>query len=142
MEDLIKQITSQLGIDESVATGATQKAMAMVKEHAGDDLFGKISSAIPGAADAASAGAQEAAGGAAEAGGGMFGKLAGMASSALGGSAGGGLELASSLSSAGVDSDKMGGFVTMVVGYLKENVGDEVMDQVLAKFPMLKSLLG
>lgn len=141
MDELIKQLTSQLGIDESVATGATAKAMAMVKQHAGDDLFAKISSAIPGAADSASAGAETVAGGSDMAGG-MLGKLAGMASSALGGSAGSGLELVSSLTSAGVDTDKLGGFVSMIVNYLKENVGDEVMDQVLAKFPMLKTLLG
>ncbi len=104
MDELIKQLTSKLGIDESVATGATAPAAA--------------------------------------AGGGMLGKLAGMASTALGGSAGSGLELASSLTNAGVETDKLSGFVTMIVNYLKENVGDEVMDQVMAKFPMLKSLLG
>ncbi len=139
MDELIKQITSQLGIDESIATTATQKAMAMIKDQAGDDLFGKISAAIPGAEDVASAGAAD---GGASAGGGMLGKLAGMASSAMGGSAGGGLELASMLSGAGVDKDKMGGFVTMIIDFLKARAGDEVMDQVLAKFPMLKTLLG
>ena len=137
MDELIQQLTSKLGIDASVAKGATEKAMAMVKEHVGDDIFSKISSAIPGASDAASQGAAPASGG-----GGMLGKLAGMASSALGGSAGGGLELASSLTSAGVGTDKLGGFVSMLVEFIKEKAGKEVMDQVLAKFPMLKTLIG
>ena len=140
MDELIKRITSQLGIDESVATGATQKAMAMVKEHAGDDLFSKISSAIPGAADAASAGSEGAAGGA-DAGGGLLGKLADMASSTLSGSAGSSLDLAATLRNAGVDSNKVVDLMSMIIGYLKENVGDETMDQILAKFPMLKALL-
>ncbi len=139
MDELIQQLTSKLGIDAAVAKGATDKAMAIVKQHAGDDIFNKISSAIPGASEAASHGSAPAA--EANEGGGMLGKLASMASSALGGSAGGGLELASSLTSAGVGTDKLGTFVTMLVDFIKEKAGKEVMDQVLAKFPMLKSLL-
>lgn len=73
---------------------------------------------------------------------GMLGKLAGMASAALGGSAGGGLEMASALTKTGVTSDQLGEFVTTVVNFLKEKAGKDVVDQVLAKFPMLKTLLG
>ncbi len=138
MDELIEQLTSKLGIDPSVASAATDKAMALVKQHAGDDLFSKISAAIPGATEAAQQGASAEASDA----GGMLGKLAGMASSALGGSAGGGLELGAALSSAGLDADKMGGFVAMIIEFLKDKVGDDVMEQVIAKFPMLKTLLG
>lgn len=141
MDELIQQLTSKLGIDPSVAGNATNKAMAMLKEHAGDDLFGKISSAVPGASEAATQGAAEE-GPDAGGGGGMLGKLAGMASSALGGSAGSGLELGAVLSGAGLTTDQLGGFVSTVVEFLKDKVGDEVMEQVLAKFPVLKSLLG
>ena len=139
MDELIQQLTSKLGIDASVAKDATEKAMAMVKQHAGDDIFNKISSAIPGASEAASQGAAPAA---EASGGAMLGKLARMASSVLGGSAGGGLELASSLTSAGVGTDKLGSFVSMLVEFIKEKAGKEVVDQVLAKFPMLKTLVG
>jgi hypothetical protein len=143
MDELIQQLTSKLGIDASVAGDATNKAMAMVKEHAGDDLFGKISAAIPGASEAATQGAAEPEeAGQADEGGGMLGKLAGMASSALGGSTGSGLELGAALSSAGLDTEQLGGFISTVVEFLKDKVGDEVMEQVLAKFPVLKSLLG
>ena len=138
MDELIQQLTAKLGIDESVATNATGKAMALVKEHAGSDLFDKISSAIPGASEAAKQGGEAAA----SDGGGMLGKLAGMASEALGGSAGGGLELGAALSGAGLDSDQIGSFVSMIIEFLKDKVGDEVMDQVLGKFPLLKTLMG
>lgn len=139
MDELIKQLTSQLGIDESVAKNAAGKAMAMVKSHAGDDLFSKISSAVPGVEEMAAADDDDAA---EPAGGGMLGKLAGMASSAIGGKAGGGLEIASALTSTGLGTDQVGGFMTMLVNFLKEKVGSEVMDQVLGKFPMLKTLIG
>ncbi len=137
MDELIQQLTTQLGIDPAVAKNATGKAMAMLKQHAGDDLFNKISGAIPGASEAAAGGHDEAP----DIGGGMLGKLAGMASAALGSSAGSGLELASSLTSAGVGTDQLGGFVQMIVNFLKDKVGKEVVDQILAKFPMLKALL-
>ena len=140
MDELIQQLTSKLGIDASVATAAAGKAMAMVKENAGDDLFGKISAAIPGAGDAAQQAAEAPA--AAAAGGGMLGKLAGMASSALGGSAGSGLEMGAALSAAGLQTDQLGDFASTIVAFLKDKLGDDVMDQILSKVPMLKSLLG
>ncbi|SMP46033.1 Protein of unknown function VcgC/VcgE [Neorhodopirellula lusitana] len=139
MDELIEQLTSQLGIDSSTANAGVSKTMAMLKDHAGDDLFGKISGAIPGAAEAAQADGGSAG---AVAGGGMLGKLAGMASSALGGNAGGGLEMASALASTGIDAEKLGPFITTVIGFLKEKLGDDVVDQLLSKLPMLKTLLG
>lgn len=140
MDELIQQLTAKLGIDESVAKAATGKAMAMVKENVGEDLFGKIASAVPGAGDVAEAGASTPT--PSEGGGGMLGSLASMASSALGGSAGSGLELGAALGDAGLPTDQMGSFVKMVIDFLKDKVGDEVMEQVLAKFPMLKTLVG
>lgn len=140
MDELIEQLTSKLGIDASIANAGVSKTMAMVKQHAGDDLFGKISGAIPGADEAAVAGDE--ANAAPDDGGGMFGKLAGMASAALGGNAGGGLEIASALASTGVDSSKLGPFIATIVDFIREKAGDEVVDQILSKFPMLKTLLG
>lgn len=139
MDELIEQLTSKLGIDSSVAKMGVGKTMSMLKDQAGDDLFGKIAGAIPGAAQAAQG---EASSAAAPAGGGLLGKLAGMASSAIGGGGGSGLELGAALAGAGISSDKLGPFLSMIVGFLKDKVGDEVMDQVMAKFPMLKTLLG
>lgn len=141
MDELIEQLTSKLGIDSSVANAGVSKTMAMLKDQAGDDLFGKISGMIPGAAEAADADPGVASAGAAD-GGGMLGKLAGMASAALGGQAGGGLEMASALASTGIDAEKLGPFITMVVEFLKDKLGDDVLDEILSKFPMLKTLLG
>ncbi|TWU03113.1 DUF2780 domain-containing protein [Neorhodopirellula pilleata] len=140
MDELIQLITKQLGIDSSIASTGISKTMAILKDQIGDDLFGQIAGAIPGVTEAARSGAEDSGGGAS--GGGMLGKLAGMASAALGGNAGGGLELASALSAAGIDADKLGPFITTIVGFLKERLGDDVVDQILSKLPMLKTLLG
>ena len=141
MEELIKQLTDKLGVDSSIASAATGKAMAMIKDQAGGDLFSQISGAIPGAEEAAQAGAEET-GEAAGGGGGMLGSLASMASSALGGSAGDALGMASKLSDAGLEASQMGGFAETIIAFLKDKVGDEILDQILAKVPMLKGLIG
>ena len=139
MDELIKQLTDKLGVDSSIADAATGKAMAMIKEHAGGELFSKISSAIPGASEAADAGAQPAE---ESGGGGLLGSLAGIASQAIGGSAGDALGMASSLGDAGLQADQMGGFAETVINFLKEEVGDEIVEQLLEKVPMLKGLIG
>ena len=136
MDELIQLLTSRLGIDSSVAKGAIGKVMAMVKEKSGDDLFAKISDAIPGLGEAAEQGAADDGGG----GGGMLGKLAGMASGAIGGSAGDGLELGKSLQGEGLSMDQFGGFASTVIEFLKDKVGDDLLNQILEQVPMLKSL--
>jgi hypothetical protein len=141
IEDLIQQLADKIGIDESVAKMATGKTMAMVKSVGGDDLFAKISDAIPGAAQLADT---ESAPDApqAESGGGLLGTLTGLASSVLGGSAGEAMGLTSALNDAGIGMDKMSGFVSTIIEFIKDKAGEEVTDQLLSKVPMLKSILG
>ncbi len=141
MDELIQQLVDKLGIDASTANAATGKAMALVKQHAGDDLFSKITSAIPGAGEAADSAADQPSQ-QAEGGGGLLGSIAGMASSVLGGSAGDAAGLASALGSTGLKADQIGGFLTTVIDFLNDKVGKETVDQILAKVPMLKSLVG
>ncbi len=139
MDELIQQLTSKLGIDASTANAATGKALAMVKEHAGEDLFSKISGAIPGAGEAASSAD---AAPAAASGGGLMGSLTSMATGLLGNKAGSALGMAAALKSTGLDSDKFGGFATTLVDFLRDKVGDDVVKQLLDKVPMLKGMIG
>lgn len=142
MDELIQQLTSKLGIDASTANAATGKAMALVKQHAGDDLFAKISGAIPGAGEAAVEAEVETGDGGASAGGGLLGSLTGMASGLLGDKAGDALGMAASLKATGLNTDQFGGFASTLVDFLRDKVGDDVMKQILDKVPMLKGLLG
>ncbi|HBJ33922.1 MAG TPA: hypothetical protein DDZ51_03980 [Planctomycetaceae bacterium] len=135
MDELIKQLTSQIGIDKSVAGQAVGTVMSLLKKEGGDDLFSKIAAAIPGAQAAAdtSPSPTESAGG-----GGLLGSVMGM----LGGSAGKGLALAASLKGLGISEDKLGSFATIVLDYIKQKAGPDVVNQLVAKLPMLKALLG
>lgn len=137
MDELIQQLIATLGINPSIANDATSKAMGMLKGQVGDDLFAKISSAIPGAQEAAEQGLAQTA----VESGGMLGQLASMASEAIGGGAGEGLELAGMLKSAGLEPEQLSGFVGTVVEFLKEKLGEDTLGEVLEKFPILKSLL-
>ncbi len=140
MDELIKQLVDKLGIDSDTANAAAGSAMAMVKEHGGDDLFSKISAAIPGAGDAAQAAAAKPA--EESGGGGLLGSIAGMAKSVLGDSAGDALGMVSSLKESGLKTEQLSGFASTIVEFLKAKVGDDVVEQILAKVPLLKKLMG
>lgn len=135
MDELIQQLTAQLGIDASTAKKAVGTVLSLLQSEGGEELFSKISAAIPGAASAAEETASPT-----ESGGpaGILGTVAGM----LGGSAGKGFALASALKSIGVDEQDLAKFAGIVVDFLKQRLGPETVDQLLGKLPMLKSLLG
>lgn len=135
MDELIKQLTSQIGIDSSSANKAVGTVMSLLKKEGGDDLFGKIAAAIPGAQAAADTtpAPTESAGG-----GGLLGSVMGM----FGGSAGKGFALAAALKALGIKEDKLGSFATIVIDFIKQKAGADVVNQLVAKLPMLKSLLG
>ncbi|TWU24847.1 hypothetical protein Pla52o_11380 [Novipirellula galeiformis] len=138
MDELIKQLTDRLGIDSATAKGVTGKAMGMIKENIDDSTFSKLASSLPGLESLIQS---ENDGESADAGGGMLGSLAGMASKMLGGSTGNSLELGTALAAKGLPLEKLGEFVTMLVQFIKEHAGEQVLDQVLARFPMLKGVL-
>ncbi|NOZ39465.1 MAG: DUF2780 domain-containing protein [Planctomycetes bacterium] len=139
MDDFIKSVVEQLGIDESVTRNATGSVLGFLKENMGDD-FSQLAEKLPGA-DALISSAAEAApaeGG----GGGMLGGLASAASSMLGSSAGEGLELMSLLKNLGLSTDQGGSLVTMLISFIKEKLGDTVIGQIAEKIPALKAFLG
>ncbi|QDV67532.1 hypothetical protein Poly24_12320 [Rosistilla carotiformis] len=138
MDELIQQLTDRLGIDPSTAQGVAGKAMEIIKANVDESTFKSLASAIPGLDSIIMASATHDSG---ESGGGLLGKLAGMASGMLGGSAGNALEMGAALTEKGLPTDKLGEFVTMLIGFIKSKAGDDVLDQVFAKFPMLKSLV-
>jgi len=138
MDDFLASITERLGIDSATAKGATAKVLAFVKSKLGDEQFSQLLSKIPGAADLVSDDGESSGGG----GGGMFGGLAKMASSAIGGGAGDGVELAAALGGAGIGAEKAGPFLGSLMGFIKEKAGDSVIGQITEKIPALKDALG
>ena len=139
MDELIKSVVGELGLDEGVTRDATGSLFGFIKEGMGGD-FSQIADKLPGVDDLIS-GASGATAGGGDSGGGILGGLAQAASSVLGGSVGEGLELASILEKLGLSTDQIGSLVTMVINFIKENVGEEVIDMITDKVPALKPFL-
>ena len=91
-----------------------------------DDLIGGAAEA-PAAAD--------------EGGGGLLGGVMEAAGSVLGGSAGGGLEMAGIFEKLGLSTDQIGKLVSTVINFIKEHVGESVIDMIVEKVPMLKPFM-
>ena len=139
MNDFIESVTSQLGLDESTAKGATGSVLGFLKSGLGDQ-FSEIANKLPGAEDLISAAPDpgESGGG----GGGLLGSITQAASSMLGGKAGEGMDLMGSLGNLGLSTDQGGSLVSMLIDYIKEKVGEQAVAMITEKLPILKSVLG
>ncbi len=131
MEDFIKSVASQLGIDESTSRSATSGILGLIKEKLGESDFSEIIGKLPGAEALAS---QSAASAPQQAGGGLGGLL-GKAASMLGGEGAG--NIASMLAKSGLSLDKAGSFVSMFLDFVKEKLGDDLFNKLKAALPDL-----
>lgn len=161
IDEFIKQATSQLGVSEAAAKGATGGLLGMVqKATGGDGEFDQLMKLLPGAqnliggggsAAPASGGggllgaAMGALGGAKSAGSSAGGSLLGAAAGALGGKLPGGLGqaagLLSMLNQHGIGADKAGGFVNLFMQFVQGKGGAGILQGLMGKMPELKSLI-
>jgi hypothetical protein len=160
IDEFIKQATSQLGISEQAAKGATGGLLGMVqKATGGGNDFTQLMNLLPGAqnllgsgsAPASNSGggllgaAMGALGGAKSAGSSAGGNLLGAAASALGGKLPGGLGQAAGLlgmlNQHGIGADKAGGFVNLFMQFVQGKGGGQILQGLLGKMPELKGLI-
>jgi hypothetical protein len=137
MQEFIQSITQQLGIGEDTAKSATSGVLGFLKDKVGGDTFSSLLSKIPGADQFVGDGGGESS----DSGGGLLGGITSMASSAIGGDAGEGIELTSLLQNAGLDAEQGTSFLGKLVGFIKEKAGDDIVQQIAEKIPALKSVL-
>lgn len=135
MEEFISMVTSQLGIGEAETKSATGGILKVIKDQLDDSTFGSLLEKLPGAE--ALVGQAEAAEPAASGGGGLLGSLTSMAGSLLGGGSGGVADVAQALSSSGIGLDKAGGFLSTLIAFLKDKLGDDMFASVASKLPDL-----
>lgn len=139
MDEFISMVTEKLGMSSDDAGSATGSVLNMVKQAIPADDFTGLLSKLPGAdklVDAAGGSSDQS-----DSGGGLLGGVANMASGVLGGN-GGGLDVMSSLSGLGLDPSKATSFVSMLFDFIKGKVGEDVVEGILEKVPMLKSVVG
>jgi hypothetical protein len=133
MLDFVELASKQLGIRTDTATTATSGILKLLKAQdsggAGDNLL----AALPGAQDFLAKNV----GGDGEGGlGGLMGGLGSM----MGGS-GSSLGALASLTAGGLDTNKIGPFVTMFIEYAKQRTSPELVDQFLKAMPSIAKLL-
>jgi len=131
MDELIQQVVGKFGIDESSAQQAVGMVMSLLKQEGKGDLFGKIAAAVPGAEQAADQAPNP------EESSGLMGKMAGM----LGGNTGKGAALTMALKKTGLQTDQLSGFGELVINFLRDKAGSDVVDQIVEQVPMVKGLL-
>ena len=135
MEEFISMVTSQLGIGETEAKSATGGVLKVIKDQLGESSFGSMLEKLPGAdslVSEAEAGGSESSGG-----GGLMGSLTSMAGSLLGGGGGGVADVTQALSSSGIGLDKAGGFLSTLMDFLKNKLGDDMFATLTSNLPDL-----
>jgi hypothetical protein len=173
VDELIKQVTAKLGLNEEITRKAIGLALEFLQKNVGPDfdfqqLLQKVQGAdtlIARANDPLPEGTTTPAGqttSSPPASGGIIGIILwlltagpvldilkkilsiffGDKANALIESAGDGAELLDKLKGLGITSEQGTKVVTMLVSFLKEAVGPELIDELTEKIPALKSLLG
>jgi hypothetical protein len=146
MQEFISMAASKFGLSEDSASGLTGGLLGKLKENVSAEDFGALADKIPGLSQLADAGGDSAeqSGG----GGGLLGGLTG----ALGGGggllgglaekAGGAADIMGLVEKSGLDVSQAGGFVSSLVGWLKEKAGGGLIEKIVSQVPALKGLLG
>lgn len=137
----ISEAAGRFGIDPSTARALTGGVLKLIKKEAPAEDFEAVAEQVPGTEAVVAESDQPAAdeGGLLGGLGGGFGGVLGAAASALGG--GDVASLMSLFGESGLGADQAGQFVQMLVGFLKDKVGPELVQKIVAQVPALSSLL-
>ena len=134
MEDFISLVTQQLGIGESEGKTATGGILKLVKDQLDEGTFSQLLEKLPGAEALVQ---QAESGSDGDGGGGLMGSLTSMAGGLLGGGEGGVADIAKTLGDAGIGLDKAPGFLSTLVSFLKDKLGEDMFSSLAAKLPDL-----
>ncbi|MEP3479699.1 MAG: DUF2780 domain-containing protein [Fuerstiella sp.] len=134
MDEFISMVTQKLGIGETEGKSATAGILGMIQGQMDESAFKSVLEKLPGAEALLQddSGAQQDAG----TGGGLLGSLSSMAGGLLGGGKKSGMAgMAAALAGSGLGLDKIGDFVSMLMGFLKDKLGDETFQSVVSAIP-------
>jgi len=132
MDEFLKMVAKQLGIDDAQVRTATGGIMNFVREQIGETDFSEIASKLPGVQRLISESEN-----APDAGGGLLGSLTSLAGSLLGEKGGSLATIASIFAKSGISLEKSADFLTMLVDFLRNKLGSDVFETLVAKLPDL-----
>lgn len=136
MDEFISKVTQNLGIGEQESRSATGGILKVLKDQLDESSFGSLLENIPGA-DALLGEAEASEESGSSGGGGLMGSLTSMAGSLLGGGDSAKAGIAGAISNSGIGLDKVPGFLSTLVSFLKEKLGDDMFASLASKLPDL-----
>lgn len=134
MQGFIDQVTRKLGVGESESKSAVSGIMEFIRERLGEASYAELVERIPGASEFLRENQpvrQHAAGG------GLMGSLTSMAGGLLGGQESGIAGVAAAVAAAGISVEKVGSFLTLLIGFIREELGDEHFRELTSSLPDL-----
>lgn len=138
MDDIVRQLASQLGISAGQAEAGAGTVLKWIQQNAPAGDFQALLSKVPGAASwIGKATDVQQSGGT----GGLLGQAAGLLGS-LGGDAGGVVGALATLGKAGLDPETISRFVPMLLEQLQSKAGQDLVNRLAGSVPFLKDLAG
>ena len=135
MDEFIQMLAKQLGVSDETVKSATGGILKMLEDQLGSDLFAKVKVQLPDAQGLITA--AEKSGASESNGGGLVGSLASIAGSLLGGKAGELADLTGALTKSGLSVDKIPQFMSMLIEFIKQKLGNDLFATIAAKLPDL-----
>jgi Protein of unknown function VcgC/VcgE (DUF2780) len=136
MSELVNTLTNQTGISSDLVHKGLVALLSFLKKELGDETFGQLLSAVPGAAgltekfesspDAGSAG--------------LFDVISGLASKFLGSKAADGASLLAAFSKLGFSVEQIEAFLPKAIELIKSYLPPDLLAKVLASLPALAKL--
>ena len=122
MEELVQRLVANVGVDSATASKAIGIMLNFLRKEGPSDLVQSLIDGLPGAQTVTDAAAQEGGGLA-----GMFG--------------GGIMAVGSQLMSAGLDMGQIKNVASEVLGFAREKVGSDKVDEIIASVPGLSQFI-
>jgi hypothetical protein len=135
VQEFIDLVTSQLGVGEAESKSATSGTMEFIKQQLDASTFPDLVSKLPGAEDFLAENEPSAA--AQGSGGGLLGSLTSMAGSLMGGKGAGIAGVVAAIAASGISVDKAGGFLAMLINFIKDKLGNHGFSELAAQVPAL-----
>jgi hypothetical protein len=142
MSDLVNELTSRTGISPELVQKGLGALLSFLKKELGEETFDKLKTSLP-EASALTAHYESApeSPDAAPSQGGLFEMVSGLAGKLLGGKAGEGAELMSSLAKLGFKPEQIEAFLPKAIELIKNYLPPELFQKLLASLPLLAKFL-
>ena len=143
MSDLVNQLTAHTGLSPELVQKGLGALLSFLKKELGEENFAKLETSIPGARRSRpNTSRHRKAGKAPPHQGGLFEMVAGLAGKLLGGKAGEGVDLLSTLSKLGFKPEQIESFLPKAIELIKNHLSPELIQKLVAAMPVLEKLLG